>query len=114
MVKKELIRRIHKETGLTLDEVAVMIDSFFHVILDSLKAEESTTIVGFGTFKPRIKPEHIGKNPKNGRPILITRMVTPTFRFTLANRNKFKPKDAKDRYKYIDEPVINDNLDETK
>ena len=114
MVKVDLINRIHKQTRLTKEEIGVVLDSFFNIVVDVLNTEETITLANFGVFKPKIIPEHQGVLPSNYRHVLVKRKVVPTFKFAKAMRNKFRSEKAEDRFVYLDEPVINENLDETK
>ncbi|NJK34628.1 MAG: HU family DNA-binding protein [Oscillatoriales cyanobacterium SM2_2_1] len=64
---------IHKKTA---EEVlTVMLD----VVIDSVAEGKKVTLVGFGSFEPRVRKAREGRNPKTGEKMDIPETTVPAF-----------------------------------
>lgn len=70
MNKTDLIKKVSQETGKTIQETTVIIDSFFREISESLRTED-VVIKDFGTFKKVLKPARVARNPITQEPINV-------------------------------------------
>lgn len=70
MNKTDLIKKVSQETGKTIQETTVVIDSFFREISESLRTED-VVIKDFGTFKKVLKPARVARNPITQEPINV-------------------------------------------
>ncbi len=89
MNKKELIRAIANNAGITLKDAEIALDGVISAITDGLNAGEKIQISGFGTFELKAKGAREGINPKTGEKIKIAASKTPTFKFGKAYKDSF-------------------------
>ena len=81
MNKESLIERLAAEAGLSKKDADKTIESLTGIIISELKAGNSVTIVGFGTFLPRTRHARGGVNPqKPTERIQIPEVVVPKFK----------------------------------
>ncbi|ARM30215.1 HU family DNA-binding protein [Prosthecochloris sp. HL-130-GSB] len=71
MSKAELVEKIASQAGLTKADAERAVNAFVGVVIDSLKAGEDVTLVGFGTFSVGDRGERQGRNPQTGETITI-------------------------------------------
>ena len=62
MNKSELIDAISQSAGLTKADSGRALDGFIKAVEEALKAGDSVTLVGFGTFSVKERPERKGRN----------------------------------------------------
>lgn len=79
MNKSELIDAIAAKAGLTKADAGKALDAFTAVVEDTLKAGDSITLVGFGTFKVQERAERQGRNPATGEALTIAAAKLPKF-----------------------------------
>lgn len=89
MNKKELVRAIANNAGITLKDAEIALDSVIGAITDGLNAGEKVQISGFGSFELKSKGAREGINPKTGEKIKIAASKTPTFKFGKAYKDSF-------------------------
>lgn len=85
MNKSELI----KDMAVDLDNektAGIALDSMLKVLTEALKAGQSVTLAGFGTFKVAPRPARTGRNPQTGEAINIA--ATTTCKFTAGKKLK--------------------------
>jgi DNA-binding protein HU-beta len=80
MNKSQLIDQIAVHAGLTKTDSAKALDGVLKALTLALKAGESVTLVGFGTFSVVARPEREGRNPK----------TKETMTIAASNQAKFK------------------------
>ncbi|MDD1612055.1 MAG: HU family DNA-binding protein [Methylococcaceae bacterium] len=80
MNKSELIDAIAQSAGLTKADAGRALDGFTKAVEDALKAGDSVTLVGFGTFSVKERPERKGRNPQTGEEITIKAARIPSFK----------------------------------
>ena len=71
MNKAELIDAIATQGGLSKAQAGQALDATIGAISDALKAGETVTLVGFGTFSVKERAARSGRNPKTGETIKI-------------------------------------------
>lgn len=71
MNKKELAAQVAEQTGMTVVGALKAIDAVFQTIRKSLEENESTVIVGFGSFSVMTRAQRRGVNPVTKEVILI-------------------------------------------
>ncbi|HOP49524.1 MAG TPA: HU family DNA-binding protein [Ignavibacteriales bacterium] len=86
MRKSDIVDIIAKETGLTKLETEAVVDGFIKTIINVISEGKHIEIRGFGTFKPKLKKERIGRNPKTGEEVKIPAHYEPSFKIS----KKFK------------------------
>jgi len=78
--KQELIDSIAESADISKAAAARALDGMVGSITDALKAGDSLTLVGFGTFSVRKREARAGRNPKTGEAIQINAANVPAFK----------------------------------
>jgi DNA-binding protein HU-beta len=79
MNKQELIRQIATTSGKTQKEVADNLDLILSTITKVVANGDKVTLVGFGTFQTKNRAERKGRNPQNGKEMIIPATKSPHF-----------------------------------
>lgn len=80
MNKSELIDAVAESADLPKAAAARAIEALVNTITNSLKAGDSVTLVGFGTFTAKARPARTGRNPQTGETINIAASTVPVFK----------------------------------
>ena len=80
MTKVELIAAVAEKANLTKKDAEAAVNGALDVITESLKGGDKVTLVGFGTFEVRERPERKGRNPQTGEEITIEASKLPAFK----------------------------------
>ena len=64
MTKVELIAAVANDANLTKKDAEAAVNSALNAITAALKDGDKVTLVGFGTFEVRERPERKGRNPR--------------------------------------------------
>ena len=80
MNKLELIKEISDRVGFTQKDCGDVVDEFFKVVIETLKAGDNIVITGFGKFEAKERPARKGTNPKTGAVIDIAASKAPVFK----------------------------------
>lgn len=71
MNKAQFVKVLAERTGKTEVETKQWVTSFLSLVEDTIKADESLVLLGFGTFHPVTQPERAVRNPKTGVPLMM-------------------------------------------
>ena len=72
MTKAELVQKIHAKAGLaTKTQTEAALDAVIASLTDALRAGDSVTFTGFGSFKVTDRAKRKGRNPRSGEEITI-------------------------------------------
>lgn len=80
VTRKELAAAINVQLGITHLDAAEIVDTVFSAMKDSLIADEQVKLVQFGTLHVRHKQERIGRNPRTGETMMITKRRMVSFK----------------------------------
>ncbi len=80
MNKNDFVDRIAEKSGLSKVDANRALDAVTDVIAQAMKQGEEVVLVGFGSFKSRIRPKRTGRHPKTGAPLEIQASKTITFK----------------------------------
>lgn len=80
MNKTELIEEIAKSADITKASAARALDAVIDAVTETLKKNDSVTLVGFGTFIQRHRGARTGQNPQTGQPVTIKASNTVAFK----------------------------------
>ena len=94
MTKVELIAAVANDANLTKKDAEAAVNSALNAITAALKDGDKVTLVGFGTFEVRERPERKGRNPQTGAEITIEASKLPAF--SNLKRNSVRPVTACD------------------
>ena len=86
MTKVELIAAVANDANLTKKDAEAAVNSALNAITAALKDGDKVTLVGFGTFEVRERPERKGRNPQTGEEITLDSHDVLAFRIS----RKFK------------------------
>ena len=80
MNKAELIDAVSTKTGLQKAEATRAVDAVFDALTGALKAGDSVSLLGFGTFVVKARAARTGRNPSTNEPIEIPATKVPGFK----------------------------------
>lgn len=80
MNKAELINSVAAAADVSKKEAEAVVSATFDAITAALKDGDKVTLVGFGTFEVRERPERKGRNPQTGAEITIEASKLPAFK----------------------------------
>jgi len=80
MNKGELIDAVAAELGDSRAQASRAVNAVIQCIQEGISADESVTVVGFGTFEKKRRAARTGRNPKTGEPMQIGESTTVGFR----------------------------------
>lgn len=80
MNKSDLIEILQKKNNIPFRKAELIIESFFDIIIKSLKEGKRVEIRGFGSFFAKSYGAYMGRNPNTGEKILVPPKVLPFFR----------------------------------
>lgn len=80
MNKSELIEAIATSADIPKTTATKVLDAVVDSITGALKAGDSVTLVGFGTFSVKERPARDGRNPQTGATIKIEKANVPGFK----------------------------------
>ncbi len=80
MNKAELIDQMAAAADISKASAARALDGMLDAIVDSLKQAEPVSLVGFGTFTVKERPERQGRNPRTNEPMTIAAARVPGFK----------------------------------
>ncbi len=80
MNKGELIEAVADSAGLSRADATKAVDSVVDTITATLKAGDSVSLVGFGTFSVKHRNARTGRNPRTGEPLQIAASNVPGFK----------------------------------
>ena len=80
MNKSELINAIAEQGNLSKANAGLGLAALIKTIETTLKAGDSITLVGFGTFDVKDRAERKGRNPQTGEDLTIAAAKIPSFK----------------------------------
>jgi len=80
MNKSDLIDDIAKITESSKADAGKAVDAFIKAITGALMAEDTVSLIGFGTFSVKHRAARMGRNPRTGEAIKIKASKNPTFK----------------------------------
>ena len=80
MNKSELIDAIAESADLSKAAAGRALDAAVEAITNTLKSDDSVSLVGFGTFSVKDRAARTGRNPQTGAPIEISAAKIPSFK----------------------------------
>lgn len=80
LTKHDIVVKLHEDIGIDRKEGALLVDSIFKLMKETLAKGEKIKISGFGKFSIRDKKIRRGRNPKTGEPLKLPERRVLTFR----------------------------------
>ncbi|MGV1098187.1 integration host factor subunit alpha [Thiovibrio sp. JS02] len=88
LTRKELAQIINEKIGFSQRSAGEMVDAVFEVLKKTLLKGESIKLVQFGTFTVRRKSSRVGRNPRTGETMEISKRNMVSFRPSKVVREK--------------------------
>ena len=88
MRKAEIVAEIAEKIDLSQKDIKEVIELFFLEMGNSLAKGNKIELRGFGVFKPILRKERVGRNPKTGEIITISKKVAVIFKPGKELKNK--------------------------
>jgi len=79
MNKTELIECVADKANLTKTQMQDALIALLETITQVVADGDKVTLIGFGTFEPKVRSAREGRNPKTGEPVQIPAATVPTF-----------------------------------
>ncbi len=80
MNKAELIDEIALKADISKKKAAQALDAMFEAVVETLKKDETVTLVGFGSFSVGKRASRLGSHPRTKEPIEIEAARVPKFK----------------------------------
>jgi integration host factor subunit alpha len=80
LTKAQIVEALFDKNIFTKTHSALIIDTLFELIKQSLQNGEDVLISGFGKFSVREKQQRIGRNPITGEPMTLSPRKVVTFK----------------------------------
>ncbi len=90
MNKSDLIGEMAEAAGISKSAAGRALDGMADAIAVALKAGDTVSVIGFGTFTVKERAARAGRNPRTGEAIEIAASKTPTFKAGKALRDAVK------------------------
>ena len=90
MNKSEFISAVANRTLKRDADIKPIIDAALTIIAEQLKAGESVTLTGFGTFEVRTHAATTARNPRTGEEVAVPAKKVPAFRAGKALKDAVK------------------------
>ncbi len=80
MTKKDIVRTISEEIGLTQQQTKQIVQKTFDAIIDSLVRERRIELRNFGVFEVKQRAARKARNPRTGRQVSVPAKYVVTFK----------------------------------
>lgn len=80
MTKKEIVRTISEEIGLTQLQTKEIVQKTFNAIVDALVKEERIELRNFGVFEVKRRAPRKARNPRTGDKVFVPEKFVVTFK----------------------------------
>ena len=80
MTKKEIVKAISDETGLTQLEIKRIVQRTFDAIIETLVKEGRVELRNFGVFQVRPRAARKARNPRTGHQVTVPEKFVVTFK----------------------------------
>ena len=80
MTKKEIVRSISEELGLTQLRTKEIVQKTFDAIIETLVAERRIELRNFGVFEVRIRAARKARNPRTSEEVMVEKKYVVTFK----------------------------------
>lgn len=80
MTKKEIVRTISEETGLTQLDAKKIVQKTLDAIVDVLVKEERIELRNFGVFEVKRRAARKARNPRTGEKVFVPEKFVVTFK----------------------------------
>lgn len=75
------MQAIALKAGVSKKTAALVLSATLDVIVESVTKGNKVSLVGFGTFSSKARPEREARNPKTGEKMIVSAAMVPAFSF---------------------------------
>jgi DNA-binding protein HU-beta len=79
MNKGELVDVVADKASVTKKQADAVLTAALEAIVEAVSSGDKVTLVGFGSFEPRVRKAREGRNPKTGDKMEIPATTVPAF-----------------------------------
>ena len=94
MNKGELVDAVADKSNITKKEADAIISATIETIMEAVSSDNKVTLVGFGSFEPRVRMAREGRNPKTNEKMVIPETTVPAFPAGKAFKDRVSPNKA--------------------
>ena len=80
MTKKEIVRTISEEIGLTQLQTKEIVQKTFDAIVETLVRDKRIELRNFGVFEVKRRASREARNPRTGKPVPVPAKLVVTFK----------------------------------
>lgn len=80
MTKKDIVRAISEEVGLTQEQTRVIVQRTFDSIIETLIKDKRIELRNFGVFEVKSRAQRKARNPKTGQEVMVPQRCVVTFK----------------------------------
>ena len=81
MTKKELAEKLALEMGVSKKSGEMAVEAFINILQGQMRQPGGEVVLrGFGTFRSKLVPTKMGRNPKTGASVEIPERIKVTFK----------------------------------
>jgi len=80
VTKKEIVRSISEELGLTQLRTKEIVQKTFDTIIETLVEEKRIELRNFGVFEVKCRAARKARNPKTGEEVMVEKKYVVTFK----------------------------------
>jgi integration host factor subunit alpha len=88
LTKAQIVESIQNHLGLPKNKSAQIVESLLEIIKKTLENGEDVLVSGFGKFCVKEKKERRGRNPANGKDLMLAPRKVVTFKCSGVLRDK--------------------------
>jgi integration host factor subunit beta len=71
LTRAGLAKRVADRLGYTKKDADLLVRVFFGSMAEALRAGEGIELRGFGSFRVQGRAQRMGRNPRNGQPVVV-------------------------------------------
>jgi integration host factor subunit beta len=87
LTRAGLAKRVADRLGYTKKDADLLVRVFFVSMAEALRAGEVVELRGFGSFRVQGRAQRMGRNPRNGQPVVVPPKTVVHFKFGKELRN---------------------------
>ena len=92
MIKSELVARIHAQTpNLSQRDTEKIVNAILDEIASAIARGDRVELRGFGAFAAKVRSAHLGRNPKTGMGVAVSKKLVPHFKPGKEMRERLNP-----------------------
>jgi len=114
VTKKDIVRTISEEVGLTQQQTKEIVQKTFDAIIESLVRERRIELRNFGVFEVKPRAARKARNPRTGEQVDVPRKHVVTFKPGKYMEAKVRDLDEAEERRIADAKSKQDNTDQSR